>query len=136
MIPKVFIKEKKKLEVIKLESSEIIYNDQSFEMIVNPLTSQNNHSPPSNNTGKFLKFPSDETILLDCDQNYVECFRANGTIPNFEASEEKSIEIVLTYSLITNNLGYKLINSNILLKMLNQFSFQKKFSTRKSFECF
>jgi hypothetical protein len=53
----------------------------------------------------FLNFSKEQTTLIDCDQNNVECVKSEVTILNFERSTENAIEIVLNFAVVKAAIG-------------------------------
>lgn len=87
---------KENLEIIKLESIQCVYKNEFYDIEWND---ENTKILNDNQTDdKFLKFPKNQTILVDCDQSYVECVKAEMTILNFEQSTENYIEVILNFA--------------------------------------
>jgi hypothetical protein len=95
---------KQKLEIVQMESIECSYKNEFFNIDWKKFEKTLSLGKNITKT-KFLNFPENQTILVDCEQDYVQCIKAEATIPYFEYSSEDHIKVEINFGVITKQIG-------------------------------
>lgn len=104
-VPQYYILGNNKLEITQMDSIECSYKNEYFNIEWNSIEESLNFTTEKNQDEKYLNFPKNQTILVDCQQKNVQCLKAEASIPYFEYSSEDQIRITLNFNLVIEKIG-------------------------------
>lgn len=100
--------------MITIRSVECTYNN----LYINLKPTLTEHTKNDLRSYSLKEISTNGIVKMNCDQNYVECLKANATIPNFENSDENFIQVVVKFKILKNAIGNFITFKNFELNLI------------------